>query len=306
VVVQRAYLGLLPDPVEPSDIFAVFRDDEGRIVPRLPPEALKREPVPDATAPCPACGEVTWDAIEVRTDPDHVYYRQRGVICRTCGLQHGGWRSIGRRRRGRSEPELGTEDAFLRDRDGRLDPVAVVQAAAFRAYAVDRSLVDDRGISQFGRESDAVVAITIWHRVRGERPDETVLVSSSPLRTRDGLEAASCAVGGLANSLWTTDPRMQEAWKLSSEARMLQWEQLRAEAERRAASASVARIDVAVDQVPTPFSIATDQEGSWYAVGEVGSVAITIRANNVAPDRLALHGLADPRGYFSTTGDRGP
>jgi hypothetical protein len=103
VLAGGAYMALLPGRVAPGEVFVVFRDRAGRIVPWPSPEALKRELVVETDVRCPACGELAWDAIEVRAEPQDSHYRKRGLVCRVCGHQHGGWRAAGRRRSGAAE-----------------------------------------------------------------------------------------------------------------------------------------------------------------------------------------------------------
>jgi hypothetical protein len=54
-----------------------FEDASGGIVPH-PPDAIEREPAPDAVAPCAACGATAWDLALLAPE-------QRAVVCRRCG-----------------------------------------------------------------------------------------------------------------------------------------------------------------------------------------------------------------------------
>ena len=65
VVVGGAYVALLPARLDTRNVFAVFRDDNGAIVPvrRVDAEVLARHLITDTDTVCPACGECDWEAI---------------------------------------------------------------------------------------------------------------------------------------------------------------------------------------------------------------------------------------------------
>ena len=100
VVVGGAYVALLPARLDTRNVFAVFRDDNGAIVPvrRVDAEVLARHLITDTDTVCPACGECDWEAIRIRARPDKGFTREEIVVCRVCGRQEGGRRSAGRRR----------------------------------------------------------------------------------------------------------------------------------------------------------------------------------------------------------------
>jgi hypothetical protein len=104
VIANGVYMILLDrEPPGPGP-FVVFRDQAGEIVPWPNPKVLKRQRAPDADEPCPACGATEWDMVDIRAEPEYEHYRHRGLVCATCGFQHGGWTPVGRRR-----PELKAE-----------------------------------------------------------------------------------------------------------------------------------------------------------------------------------------------------
>ena len=65
-----------------------FEDDSGAIVRRQRPAEWPREPVDDATEPCPACGALAWDVITAPGDEGGSI-----VACRRCGHEEdvGAW-----------------------------------------------------------------------------------------------------------------------------------------------------------------------------------------------------------------------
>ncbi len=100
VIANGVYMMLLPKEPPGPDLFALFRNNAGMIVPWPSPAVLKRDRAPDAPDRCPACDNKEWDMAEIRTEPAHEHYRHRGLICATCGLQYGGWTAFGRKRPG--------------------------------------------------------------------------------------------------------------------------------------------------------------------------------------------------------------
>lgn len=100
VIANGVYMILLDQEPPGEDLFVVFRDDDGVIVPWRNRTVLKRRPAADAQGPCPACGDTRWDRVEIRTGPEYEHYRHRGLICATCGVEYGGWEAFGRRRPG--------------------------------------------------------------------------------------------------------------------------------------------------------------------------------------------------------------
>lgn len=100
VVGNGVYMILLEKRSRDHDLFVVFRDSAGEIVPWPNPAVLRTERAQDIDEPCPACQHNQWDMVEIRTEPDFECYRQRGLVCATCGLQYGGWEDVGRKRPG--------------------------------------------------------------------------------------------------------------------------------------------------------------------------------------------------------------
>lgn len=99
VVARGVYMMLLDEEPPDREIFVVFRDEIGSIVPWPHPAVLKRCRATDRDESCPACGSREWDTVEIRTEPEVEHYRHRGSVCSACGLQHGGWTAVGPRRR---------------------------------------------------------------------------------------------------------------------------------------------------------------------------------------------------------------
>jgi hypothetical protein len=98
VIANGAYMMMLDKEPAGPDLFVLFRDESGAIVPWRNPAVLRRNQASDAHEPCPACGNTEWDRVEIRTGPEYEHYRHRGLVCATCGLQYGGWEAFGRRR----------------------------------------------------------------------------------------------------------------------------------------------------------------------------------------------------------------
>ncbi len=97
VVTNRAYMILLP-PGMREDWAVVFRDPAGQIVPWPNPQILKRGPAEPDGPKCQAGNSPDWDTVDIRTEPDHEYYRVRGRICHACRFHYGNWMALGRRR----------------------------------------------------------------------------------------------------------------------------------------------------------------------------------------------------------------
>ena len=298
VLAGGAYMALLPGRVAPGEVFLVFRDRAGRIVPWPSPEELKREPVVDTDVRCPACGKLAWDAIEVRAEPQDSHYRKRGLVCRVCGHQHGGWRAAGRRRPSAAERADSTRDNVLDE----LQPpsgVAVARAAAFAVYALDAETVHDGKLSASSRENGTITSVSISHRIRTRGPARDVKVTSRPADRDLEPDLTSIAVSGLSGLLFNEAEQNPEMRELSPEARDLRRERNVRLVRERAERAARATIEVCVDGRDATFAIARDEQGAWSAASVIDDVYVRIVGRDLEPSGLRLQTITDPDAYFS-------
>ncbi len=104
VLAEGRFLALIRGGAEQGEVHAVYRDDDGAIVPfERDNKELKRSAIEHPTA-CPACGGRSWDQVEWRADPEVPFTRERGIVCATCGRPDDdeGYEFVGRRRRPRN------------------------------------------------------------------------------------------------------------------------------------------------------------------------------------------------------------
>jgi hypothetical protein len=277
----------------------VFQDSSGQIVPWPHEGVLKREKVADADRPCPACGNLAWDAIEVRTAPTATRYRRRGLVCGACGLQFGGWTEVGRRRPGRDERVVAPEwdlDFDDEDRDAK-----IVKSAGFAVYGPDPELAVDRTVNEWGGQDATVTSVTISGQLGSKKHESTVTVSSYAPDEHDNPGTMERAVRVLANAL-STEIRDNDRtfWKLSREAMRLRLDLHRELAEECAERATRTEVDVPIDGKHLSFSMARDDGGLWCATATIKKVFVTIKARDIEPSMIRLQTVAAPNKYFET------
>jgi hypothetical protein len=299
VLAGGAYMALLPDRVAPGEVFVVFRDRAGRIVPWPSPELLKREPVVDTDVRCPACGELAWDAIEVRSEPQDSHYRQRGLMCRVCGRQHGGWRAVGRRRPGAAERSEPRREAVLNEL-GEPPGLAVVRAAGFAVYALDGEIGHGGKLSSVARENETITSVSISHRVRSAGSAREVKVMSWPAGRDHEREPISIAISGLSGLLFNEAEQSPEMWELSADARDLRRERNVRLVGERAQRATRTTVQVCVDGTDVTFAIASDDQGAWSAASVIDDVQVRIVGRDLEPSALRLQTITDPEAFFSS------
>jgi hypothetical protein len=301
VVAGGVYMTLVRDHVLQRDAFVVFRDDQDRIIPCPVADELKREPVTDTDVPCRACGKVTWDAVEVRSRPTSSRYRQRGLVCGTCGHQWGGWTDTGRRRPGVKN------DREQRDRRGLKDELdsdaEIVRRAQFQVYGLSPELASSRCVSKSGGENSTITTVEISHDVGvGKHPVE-ICVSSAASPDHGRRDDVSRAAGALAGQLWADLielGRDDGLFALSREARSLRLEELRSEAHDRAARAGRRQVEMSVDDKRVQFALVCEESGRWCASAVLRDVAVTVASDTLEPAAVHLVGIKDPDSFFST------
>jgi hypothetical protein len=255
-----------------------FEDDAGAIVrPRLP-ESWAREPVDDATEPCPACGAVEWELV---TPGDHSRGSvQQGdgplepasvVVCRRCGHEEdvGAWTSYA----GALDDAATARYVEARRREQR-DVVARID---FPAYALAGE-PDPWEIAGWGSDGRRTTAVTISHR--------DVRIESEPAP----YEGPTERMRGL---LYSELQEAGEAWPEASRGAIVVWLRAR-ERERQAAvtRATPLAVDVAVDGVPVRFE-GLRSGSAWGLVGDVGGVRVSISAAGGEPGEVRLRRI-DP------------
>lgn len=298
VVAGGAYLALLPGHVLQKDAYVVFRDDDGRIVPWPLKHELKREPVTDTDIPCPACQEVAWDAVEIRTAATADRYRQRGLVCGACGLHWGGWTDAGRRRSGVREHQR-NPDPFAEINGRELD-VKVVSSAHFPVYAMAPGLAEPPHVAQWGgAHGPDITSVAISHVVPvGGRRVEVQVSSTAPSDNGDAEDEAR-VVGAVAGKLWTDlfehDATLRS---LSSQARSLRLEQLRIDAQERAGQARRQEIEIPVDGEGIVFSVARERSGRWCAIATINAARVSVTSDGYEPNEVQLVTITDPTEYF--------
>jgi hypothetical protein len=299
VLAGGAYMALLPGRVAPGDVFVVFRDRAGRIVPWPSLEALKREPVVDTDVRCPACGELAWDAIEIRAEPQDSHYRKRGLVCRICGHQHGGWRAAGRRRSSEAEDAASKRDTALDELEEPSGP-AVVRAAAFAVYALDMEAVRAGKLAGSARENGTIGSVSISHRIRAAGPPGDVKVTSRPVDRDHQPDPTSIALSGLSGLLFNEAEQNPEMWELSTEARDLRRERNLPLVRERAERAARTNVRLPVDGDDVTFAVARDEQGAWSAASVIDGVQLRIVGRDLEPSVLRLQTITDPDAYFSS------
>src|SRR3954463_12821211 len=135
VLAEGRFLALIRGGAEQGEVHAVYRDDDGTIIPfKRENKELKRAPIEHPTR-CPACGGRAWDQVEWRADPDMPFTRERGVVCATCGRPDGdeGYEFVGRRRRPRDGDDPFAWESPLPEEPTIAD---VANAADFSVFSV--------------------------------------------------------------------------------------------------------------------------------------------------------------------------
>jgi hypothetical protein len=301
LVAGGAYMALVREHVQQHEALVIFRDDRDQIVPWPVARELKREPVTDATVACPACGELDWDAVEIRSPSTARRYRQRGLVCGTCGHQWGGWTDTGRRRRGAKENDERIDSSDLHD-----DPngeAKIVGLAQFQVYTLPPELVSNRSVSEWGTKDSTLTSVAISHVVRVDGRSVEIRVSSAAASEHVRSDDLSRAAGALAGQLFTDLielGRDGDLFEISPEARSLRLEELRREAHERADRAMRGQVELAVDGKTAPFALVREESGSWCAAATVGDVSVTVGSDAFEPAAVQLVTIKDPNAYSRT------
>ena len=247
-----------------SDPVAVFRDGEGRIVPRVLPAGM--EPVEDAITPCPGCGALTWACA------------WGDAVCVTCGNRE----TVGAFYGGPAERVDFPADEVC---DDAPDPVVAEflrderRSQVAGAYGLDSGWP---GTRRLAGGDDACVRLD-----HGDGAEWVAVTTDRPGRARDPLSAA------LAEAF--EDP--ESVWPRLSEPALALW----LAARRRAIAARVAGAErrvgfIHVDGCAHVATVAADG-AAWAAALEVEEAVVTVAARGVPPATVRLARVVDPDPY---------
>jgi hypothetical protein len=296
VVAGGAYVALLPARLDTRNVFAVFRDDNGAIVPVRPVDAevLARHLISDTDTVCPACGECDWEAIQIRASPDRDFTREEIVVCRVCGRQEGGRRSAGRRR---DRPERATRPhAHPPGLSDDPKPAEVVAATAFDVYALDTAIGGRGQPGGWSWGDQAINEVSIEHTIAAGGLRTTVEVTSSANDEKRDLRATAVA---MLESELLTAALLQLNRSSSDGAFALAGNAAAREAAGAAQQADVREIELPVASTNLRFTIASTNEPRWVAAAHTAGTQILIKGTTAQPDDMRLILLSDPETYFA-------
>ncbi len=262
-----------------------FEDDSGAIVRPELPAAWPREPVDDATEPCPACGALGWDVV---TPSDH----SRGSVqhgdgslepasavgCRRCGHEQalGAWMTFAG-----DEPPL--DAAGLERLEAlRREHWQPLSAVSFPVYA----LADPAAPVELGGHGSDWKGTTSVAIDQGD----IAIESEAERHAYDG------PVEHLRRLLSRALTDQQGFSPEASFAAMTLWFDAR-ERERAAVvlRAEQFEVDVEIDGGPVRFA-GLRAGGTWALAGHVGDVRVSISGRGVEPEDVRLRRLDPPPG----------
>ncbi len=264
---------------------ARFEDARGSVMPR-PLDALEREPVLDATAPCAACGATAWNLALL--PPIHAGESEhRVVVCLCCGHQvaMGTWYA---------SPGDGSEMNPQPPADLRRERVDAMRSAFAETPFPIYGLVnwkDERSWSGHGTTLGRVDQLTLAF---GSGP--SVVVETCVERTAESHETR---VERALEQLLTSSPP-DEAWqRLSPAALTVLMEQDRLRAGERVAAVVTHEFTIPVDNHPRRFLLGRYGK-HWAAVTTLAEqeLTVTITADKVAPETVALEPVRDIEPYL--------
>ena len=264
---------------------ARFEDASGDIVTR-PLDPLEREPVPDATAPCAACGATTWDlALLAPVHPGESEHR--AVVCCHCGhrVEMGTWyASPG----DASELDPQPPADWWRD---RVDTMRWVFAEArFPIYG----LADWKGARSWRGHGTSLGRVNQVTLAFGGEPSVVVETCREPAG-----EDHARRLERVLEQLLTPSPS-HEAWQRLSPAALtvlIERDQLRAG--ERVAAVVAHELTIPVDGRTRRFLAGRHGE-RWAAVTTLPDeeLTVTITANGLAAEPVALEPVRDIEPYL--------
>jgi hypothetical protein len=264
---------------------ARFEEASGRVVPR-PLDALEREAVPDATAPCAACGATAWDLARLARvragESEH-----RAVVCRRCGhqVEMGTWYA---RPGDGSEMNPQPPDDWWRERVAAMR--LVFAEAQFPIYGL-ADWKDERSWRGHGTSLGRVNQVTLAFGGRSSVVVETCCERAAESHERRLARALE--------QLLTPSPS-DEAWeRLSPAALTVVIEQDRLRAGGRVAAVGTHELTIPVDGRPRRFLSGRYGE-HWAAVTTLADeeLTVTITADEIAPEAVALEPVRDIEPYL--------
>jgi hypothetical protein len=256
VLADGRFLALIRGGAEHGEVHAVYRDDDGAIVPfQRGNKELKRTSIEHPTA-CPACGGSTWDQVEWRADPDVPFTRERGIVCTTCGRPDDdeSYEFVGRRRRPRNGDDPFAWESPLPEEPTIAD---VANAAEFTVVSVPGAV-----LCRSSTYPDRVVEATVMARDDDREIEVTTAALDDPERPRDHL--VEWARQNFALSRGEGAP---------------------------AAASSVEEVSISVDGHPTAFTYADDGH-SWSADAAVNDTSVVVVARGIPAADVELTSVA--------------
>jgi hypothetical protein len=269
---------------EHLEIFYVFRDAAGEIVPAAAGRELKRQPLAGGDAwggVCLACGNTGgWDVVHLRAPPGAPTTQLAGVVCRVCGRPESGFGHAGRRRRPQPEPEPDTRE-----------PAEIVAAASHPVYAVEGQGFHGGALIGWERNADPPSYIKldfyaersgrrVWVEALSEDVNRKRLVELADDR-RLRLEVEGLVQlrewGALEDA--TPEDQLDELWR----GRIAFDRELALEV----AALPAASIAVSVDGSPVPFTL-IERGTVWAAAARMPRTTVLLVGRDIAPAEIAL------------------
>jgi hypothetical protein len=266
-----------------------FDDEAGRPVRPELPAPWPREPVDDATEPCPACGATAWERV-VPSDFSRGS-RQRGsgpeepsavIVCRRCGHEEGEGVWYGFADAACVPPDPAAIERHMQRR--RAEQRRIIAEVDFPLYALAGA-----GRPQYagwGGRPGHIERATLRHERDGGGEVRVESASPASAQIEDPTDRAR-------EALFDTLPAFGSMPDLSPPARTL-W--LRARERAHVAvlvRAEPAHVDVAVDDASVAFA-AFRRDGGWAIAANLDGARVTATGTDWPLEGLALRPVSDP------------
>lgn len=239
---------------------------------------LRREPVSDADAPCPRCGQRSWLLIEKRADPEAARTRWRAAACASCGAADG-WEAAGRLRAGRRDNDDVEWESPFEDVPTVAELLEKAEFAVACPSGAARVVAygwEDEAINQVSLAGDDLHVTTRLRQATGW-PDPLVVVGSARL----AVNARQALISGLRDrDRFVAQPRSRAAEEVAYQA----WHR---EIVAIGEAAPVDELRWCIGETRVTFLVAASR-GCWGAATEVPPREITIRGSGEPPDDLQL------------------
>ena len=243
---------------------------------------VRREPVPDADAPCPRCGERSWLVIEKRAEPEAARTRWRAIACASCGAADG-WVEAGRPRPGRRDDE--DDDWESPFGDARPTLAELVQRAGFAVISPSAT----PRVASYSYENTTICSVSL--------ADAGVRVSTHLRLASSGRDPRAPLVRGelVAHAQRELFRELGDRNRFASQGRSLVAEDLAIQAWRRellavADGAPVVERMWSVDGTPMTFVVAT-ADACWGAAADLAPREVTACGQGEPPNDLSLAAL---------------